>query len=209
MRNLYEIAMQCEEKLKAINIPIREVKEYRVNKRAKKRWGCCWQDVDGKFIVEVNVCLLDERNDISGLENTILHELLHTCKYCQNHGKMWKAYAAAVKAAYGYDIKRTSTSWEKGIAGATRTYSAPRKRQSVRYSTNAVERFIKEEIIPAGYTVFPIAGHWIDSYICIPERENYIYEFKANDDLHDPWYNMRRSRKISKRMEAEINSSVK
>ena len=155
MRNLYEIAMQCEEKLKAINIPIREVKEYRVNKRAKKRWGCCWQDVDGKFIVEVNVCLLDERNDISGLENTILHELLHTCKYCQNHGKMWKAYAAAVKAAYGYDIKRTSTSWEKGIAGATRTYSAPRKRQSVRYSTNAVERFIKEEIIPAFEMCYP------------------------------------------------------
>lgn len=38
--------------------------------------------------------------------NTILHELLHTCKDCMNHGPLWKEYASMVCYHYGYDIKR-------------------------------------------------------------------------------------------------------
>ena len=56
----------------------------------------------GKHIapqVEVNTRAL--------LRATLLHELLHTCYGCQNHGKRWKAYAQRVGEALGVEITRT------------------------------------------------------------------------------------------------------
>ena len=41
------------------------------------------------------------------LRATLLHELLHTCYGCQNHGKRWKAYAQRVGEALGVEITRT------------------------------------------------------------------------------------------------------
>ena len=45
-------------------------------------------------------------SDEKSVRNTIIHELLHTCPDCLNHGPKWQKYAAVVNAKMSYDIKR-------------------------------------------------------------------------------------------------------
>jgi len=212
MRDLEAIAYECMEKLDALEIPYGNVTEISVNTRAKSRWGQCRHKPDGTHTININVELLDESNDIRGLENTIIHELLHTCPGCNNHGPIWKTYAEKVRAAYGYDIKRCSDAAEKGIAGAEKTErqtsSRPARHRNVtRYSTRAIENFISETLIPKGYDIITIDGCWIDSYICVAPEGYMNFVFRAHDDCYDPWYTSRRCRKISAALQAEINAS--
>lgn len=64
--------------------------------------------------------MLNEQNSEKGLKNTIIHELLHTCDGCFNHGEEWKKQAQKVNREYGYQIQRVSTAEEKGIVYDTR-----------------------------------------------------------------------------------------
>lgn len=113
MRDLQKVARECMKELDAIGIQYGNVKRFEINTRAKKRWGQC-KVVPGGFTINISAFLLDETTDIKGLKNTIIHELLHTCKGCLNHGAEWKRLAAKVNRAYGYNIKRTSSADEKG-----------------------------------------------------------------------------------------------
>jgi len=113
MRDLMEYANFCMEMLSEISVPYSAVEKFTINTRAA-RWGQC-RKTGGKFYINVNVTLLDERNDEEGLINTLLHELLHTCPGCMNHGAEWKKWAEKVRRAYGYNIKRTGEEDEKGI----------------------------------------------------------------------------------------------
>lgn len=119
MRDLIEYAVKCMEYLDNIGIEYGNVVDFTVNTRARNRWGQC-RVVPGGYSININVVLLDERNSVDGLINTILHELLHTCKKCMNHGAEWKRLAAMVYRAYGIDIQRTSSAEEKGVAEETR-----------------------------------------------------------------------------------------
>lgn len=40
------------------------------------------------------------------IQMTIVHELLHTCEGCFNHGAKWKYYAEVMNNKYGYQITR-------------------------------------------------------------------------------------------------------
>lgn len=115
MRDLNIVARECMSELDRIGIEYGNVKKFEVNTRAKSRWGRC-RKTGGYYIIEVNVDLLDERNDLNGLKETILHELLHSCKDCMNHGKEWKRLAAKVNHTYGYNITRCSNAEEKGVS---------------------------------------------------------------------------------------------
>lgn len=114
MRNLYEYAKMCMEKLDRLGIAYSKNIQWEINTRAKKRWGQCEAILNG-CIISINHVLLDEQNNDVGLINTIIHELLHSVEGCMNHGAKWKALAEKVNAAYGYNIKRTSTADEKGV----------------------------------------------------------------------------------------------
>ena len=113
MRNLMEYAEFCMEMLDEIDVPYKRPEVFTINTRSK-RWGRCVYKA-GKYYVDINITLLDERNGEDGLINTILHELLHTCPNCMNHGTQWKKWASAVRRRYGYDIKRLSNADEKDI----------------------------------------------------------------------------------------------
>lgn len=89
MRNLEDVAIECMEMLDRIGIKYGNVKEVIPNSRARSRWGQC-KIVPGGFQININVDLLDERNSIDGLKETLLHELLHTVSGCFNHGREWK-----------------------------------------------------------------------------------------------------------------------
>lgn len=126
MRDLFEYAVRCMEYLDDIGIEYGNVLDFSVNTRAKTRWGQC-RLVPGGYTININADLLDERNSEEGLMNTILHELLHTCKGCMNHGKNWKYLARKVYLSYGYDIQRTDSADDKGVV----VRSAPVKHKFV------------------------------------------------------------------------------
>ena len=204
---LNAVAEICLEKLDAIGVPYGKITEFTINTRAKKRWGQCRKCPDGTYKININVALLDKKC-IDGLVETLMHEIIHTCPGCMNHGPEWKKWADLVGKEYGYSITRTKSAEELGAYD----YKTParRKRKTTKYSVGAVERFIAEKLIPAGYTVYAInIDDLFDNYICVKGKNFYIYEFKLGGDYISYWYTMRCSRKISKRMEAEINSSVK
>jgi len=126
MRDLFAYAVRCMEYLDNIGIEYGNVIDFSVNTRAQRRWGQC-RAVPGGYTININAVLLDERNSEEGLISTILHELLHTCKGCMNHGENWKRLARKVNSAYGYDIKRTSSADEKGITADPRLETAKHK----------------------------------------------------------------------------------
>ena len=59
--------------------------------------------------------LLDDSAPIKALKNTIIHEILHTCPGCNNHGINWKQRAEKVRNELGFDIQRCGSADDKGI----------------------------------------------------------------------------------------------
>ena len=90
-----------------------------VNRRAKRRFGCCKRlagGTDSPYVIELSAALVDAPR--RAVMQTLAHEILHTCRGCGNHGARGNEYAARKNAAYGYEIKRTSSPAELGIFGA-------------------------------------------------------------------------------------------
>lgn len=114
MRNLDKVARECMAELDAIGIKYGRVVCFEVNTRTKKRWGQC-KKVPGGFAINISERLLRDDTPIQSLKNTVMHELLHTCKNAFNHKTEWKRLAAKVNQHYNYEIKRVSSSEEKGV----------------------------------------------------------------------------------------------
>lgn len=114
MRDLQKIAKECMNELDIIGIEYGNITSFEVNTRAKKRWGQC-KMVGGKYSINISIRLLNENVPLESLKDTIIHEILHTCKGCMNHGEKWKRHADCVNRKYGYNIKRCSSCEEKGV----------------------------------------------------------------------------------------------
>lgn len=115
MKDLMMLAYECMEKLDAIGIEYAETISWQVNTRAKKRWGLCKRYPDGTYMISISSRLLADDVADDGAINTIIHELLHSCKNGHGHGAGWKSLAAQVNRAYGINIKRCSSADEKGV----------------------------------------------------------------------------------------------
>ncbi len=110
---LNELLTEAEAKLWRLSVPFSPHIEraVKVNSRAKKRLGCCIYS-GGRYTIEISQALLEDEKE-GLLTETLMHELLHTCKGCRNHGEKWKEYARRVNEAYGYNIARTVDTGEK------------------------------------------------------------------------------------------------
>lgn len=98
----------------AAGIPIQTVvPEVVINTRAKSFWGRCTAVGTTVYRIEVTTKLIS--TDEFSIKNTLMHEVLHTCRGCMNHSRLWKAYASIVNERYGYKIKRVTSSEEKGL----------------------------------------------------------------------------------------------
>ena len=91
-----------------------KIVNFEINYRAKSRWGQCQRKGSGYYI-NISDRLLQDDVPIKALKDTIIHEILHTCNGCMNHGTTWKNYADKVNKAYGYNIKRCTSAEEKGF----------------------------------------------------------------------------------------------
>lgn len=113
-RDLNEYAENALHMAKNCGIPYGIITDFSVNKRAKSRLGRTTKNGD-IYRIEISCDLLDDRNEEKGLYNTLLHEILHTCKGCMNHGAKWKEYGEIIRKKYGYEIARVATYGESGI----------------------------------------------------------------------------------------------
>ena len=121
-QELDALLAELSAQLRELGIPLGKhiAPQVEVNTRAQRRLGGCIRK-EGAFTIQVSQRLLDQPEL---LRNTLLHELLHTCYGCQNHGKRWKAYAQKVGQALGVDIRRTALVEESWV---------PLRREEVKY----------------------------------------------------------------------------
>jgi len=109
---------KCVEILFGIGIKPGNINSVVANSRAKSRWGYCTIEPSG-FKIEVNSILLDERNPLRALHDTLIHEILHTCPNCFDHQYNWNYLANKVNRVLGFNITRCSSVSDKRICEET------------------------------------------------------------------------------------------
>ena len=120
MKNLLAYVESVREMLNEVDIPYDGTAYVVVNNRLRRPWGVCKRMTkpNGKmgFIIEINKCLVDERNSDKGLIETLLHEYIHTCKDCFDHGETWKYYVDIVNKRFNLNVREKDTFEGKGIS---------------------------------------------------------------------------------------------
>jgi len=110
-----------------------------INPGIRSRFGSCRKVTAGKntdagrnkdggrgaaYRIELSSRLMEAAD--RDIETVLLHELLHTCPQCMNHGSLWKSHAARLNEKYGYQIKATSRYEDFGL-------NNPGSRETVKY----------------------------------------------------------------------------
>lgn len=121
MKDLNKLYKECLEELDSIGIEYGKIDSITVNTRAKTRFGQCrivknakeWEN--RRYSINISAILLNDTVSDESVKNTIIHEILHTCRNSFTHKEQWKRNTYKVKKYLGYDIKRSSSDEEKGI----------------------------------------------------------------------------------------------
>ena len=73
------------------HLSFRHILSITENSRARKKLGCCkMYRKDGYIAYKLEISTQLSGEDDRTVKEVILHELLHTCPGCQNHGEKWK-----------------------------------------------------------------------------------------------------------------------
>lgn len=114
MKDLNKLYKECLEELDSIGIEYGKIDSITVNTRAKKRFGQCRIEKNAKewenrrYSINISAILLNDTVSDESVKNTIIHEILHTCRNSFTHKEQWKRNTYKVKKYLGYDIKRSS-----------------------------------------------------------------------------------------------------
>jgi len=115
MKDLVFYSKYAKSIMDSLNIPYVDC-DIKVSYRMTRTWGYCHLDgYTHKYDITISHRLLKDEVDDDALMNTLIHEYLHTCPKCMNHGKLWKHYAEMINSKYHYHIKTRTSSAEKGI----------------------------------------------------------------------------------------------
>lgn len=101
----------CDE----LHVPVCKNVKWTIND-AYKTYGKCLKRGDGSYYITINRVFFkkDTKKYKRGLLSTIIHELIHTINYDDNHGEIFLKYAAIVNEKYndedGQFIRITSPS---------------------------------------------------------------------------------------------------
>lgn len=108
--DLSQLLIEVINEAREVNIPVpfNIYKEVKINRRSRKRFGCCHKK-DNMFQIEISEFILEAPKE--KIKEALMHEVLHTCDRCFDHGSLWKSYANKVNGIYGYNIRRI-TSYE-------------------------------------------------------------------------------------------------
>ena len=66
-------------------------------------YGMCYYK-DNEYHISISKYMTEKSK--KAVENTIIHELLHTINDCMDHGRLWKYYSRKIYNEFGYNIKR-------------------------------------------------------------------------------------------------------
>lgn len=99
---------ECKVILDDCKIPYnKSINTVNINNRLTRTLGQC-KKTGRIYTIEISGHILESSDD--KLKEVILHELIHSCPKCMNHGTQWKAYADIVNRKHGYNIKRVASS---------------------------------------------------------------------------------------------------
>lgn len=102
IKKIKPLIEDCISKCQAINIPIAEEITF-TSMNGERTYGITQLNRYTKeYTIKISKRLVKEED----IKNTIIHELLHTCKGCLNHGYQWNAYGSRIERNYGYVIQR-------------------------------------------------------------------------------------------------------
>ena len=113
-RDLSAAVQDCLRLLAQCGIPVGKIREIYPDTRSRRRWGVCRKEQDGSFRIGISVRLLEEDVPLRSLQQTILHELLHTAPGCMDHTGTWKRYAGLLNRTYGFSIRRATAAEDLG-----------------------------------------------------------------------------------------------
>ena len=90
------------------------ISEIKVSPTLSRAWGSTsYNPKQKKYSIKLNKAALSNEY---ALEETILHELIHTLPGCMNHGELWQSVAKCINAEHGYTISRVNSSEDLGIS---------------------------------------------------------------------------------------------
>lgn len=123
MRNLLVLRDECIKEIEASRVlreedidKIRNCK-FKVNNRAKGRFGQCRYRGGVAFEININGMLLDEKlvTNEKEVKDTIIHEMFHAVYPYDGHKGMWKLKTQQFNKKAGYNIKRTGSYSNLGL----------------------------------------------------------------------------------------------
>ena len=105
--DIWNEVMECVKLLERLGINMKG-KVYTIDySHAIKTYGTCRKLGNNHYRICINEEYL-RSGTIEKIHNTIMHEVIHSCDGCMNHGRTWKAIAAQVNNHYAYTpIART------------------------------------------------------------------------------------------------------
>lgn len=107
MKDLWKLFCECKMEMESIGMDISmNISGIAVNKRLSRALGRCMKK-GFSYRIEINDCMLADEVEVNATKNVIMHELLHTCPGCFNHGGEWKYRASIVNRKLGYHVNRT------------------------------------------------------------------------------------------------------
>ena len=94
---------KCFDMLLEVEIKWGDITTIMIDEKMYSYLGVCSRR-GGRFKITINPALLDSSE--TDLEDTILHEMIHTVDGCWNHGAEWKRKAKMINDRFGYNISR-------------------------------------------------------------------------------------------------------
>lgn len=109
MRDLQKLFMKCINELKVIDIPFSSnIIKVAANSRLSSTYGRCkrTRNSNGTFDYQIEIAsfLLNDNLPDKVVRSTIMHEIVHTCNGCFDHGKLFHKYGEIISDCYDVEI---------------------------------------------------------------------------------------------------------
>lgn len=109
MRDLQKLFTECINELEVIDIPFsKNIVKVTANNRLSSTYGKCkrFRNNDKTFDYQIEIAsfLLDERLPDKVVRSTLMHEIVHTCNGCFDHGKLFHKYGEIISDCYDVEI---------------------------------------------------------------------------------------------------------
>lgn len=114
MKDLDLLSLECFRICNDLEIPFADEIEIKWNGRISRKWGYC-RKTGNHYDISIARRLDDDAIPDEKVMSVILHEILHTCPGCMNHGKLWKSYGKLIKHIYHIKIKTTSSAEDLNV----------------------------------------------------------------------------------------------